>query len=271
MEIAQTNLQLYNQLADTGYSARAIQSVDKAYRCAAILFTGQYRSTGKTFLAHLVGTASILLIDNAPLHVVLSGLLHATFLHGEFGNGKRGVSLKRRKEVLKFVSPQVNDLIEEYTRLPWKPDYLTENLWIVDKSSVLQREVYWIRAANVLEDHIHFSAYYSQKFCKYNSNKKPHLEFVAELAEAINRFDLAQIIRIEQQKVPPSFIQELQQTQTSSYTIAPKTHIINPYIHFYAHFSRAIKKAWIKINSIFCQFSSNKLGETNDSSVSPKT
>ena len=60
INFAQTNIQLLNQLHREGYSADDLHLVRVAYRFAMDLFSGQFRASGKTFIAHLVGTASVL-------------------------------------------------------------------------------------------------------------------------------------------------------------------------------------------------------------------
>jgi (p)ppGpp synthase/HD superfamily hydrolase len=57
--IAQTNLQLDRQLDRVGWPVDDRVRVAAAYDLAARLFTGQYRPNGKTFVAHVCGTASI--------------------------------------------------------------------------------------------------------------------------------------------------------------------------------------------------------------------
>ena len=95
--IAQTNLQLNNQLAAAGFKVHEIQAVDLAYGAAIRLFTGRYRANGKPFSAHLVGTASILARHGASMDVIVAGLFHAAYLQGEFGSGKPGASPQRRR------------------------------------------------------------------------------------------------------------------------------------------------------------------------------
>src|SRR5215469_10044102 len=73
---AQTNIQLYNQLAELGYTAEDARRVHRAYGLAMQLFTGSYRGSGRPFLSHLVGTASVLASVRAPIEVVTAGLLH---------------------------------------------------------------------------------------------------------------------------------------------------------------------------------------------------
>jgi (p)ppGpp synthase/HD superfamily hydrolase len=61
---AQTNLQLYRQLRDRTDADVAL--VAAAYELALSLFPRSFRATGKPFLCHLVGTASILDSHGAP-------------------------------------------------------------------------------------------------------------------------------------------------------------------------------------------------------------
>ncbi len=85
LHVAQTNLSLYRQLHDAGYTHSDVIWVRDAYELAATLFAGQYRGSGKPFVAHLVGTASILAAIDAPPSAVVAGLMHAVYTHGDFG------------------------------------------------------------------------------------------------------------------------------------------------------------------------------------------
>jgi hypothetical protein len=57
---AQTNLQLFHQLRNAGYDEADLVCIHQAYQLACQVFTGFFRGSGKPFIAHLVGTASIL-------------------------------------------------------------------------------------------------------------------------------------------------------------------------------------------------------------------
>ena len=57
---AQTNIQLFNQLRRDGYSKTDLDLVRDAYELAMVLFSGRFQPSGKSFIAHVVGTASIL-------------------------------------------------------------------------------------------------------------------------------------------------------------------------------------------------------------------
>ena len=56
---AQTNLQLYNQLLALSWPADDLERVRAAYEFVDELFSGLHRGSGKTFIAHLIGTASV--------------------------------------------------------------------------------------------------------------------------------------------------------------------------------------------------------------------
>ena len=75
--IAQTNLALYQQLHDLGYTPEKLADIREAYELATALFAGRFRPCGRPFTAHLVGTASVLAKLGAPAAVVAAGLLHA--------------------------------------------------------------------------------------------------------------------------------------------------------------------------------------------------
>src|ERR1700676_5647271 len=95
---AQTNIQLFNQLHRKGYSESDLARVSAAYAFAARVFTGCFRPSGKVFLAHLVGTGSILAELHRPIATIAAGLLHSVYTHGEFGDGARGLSEGKREE-----------------------------------------------------------------------------------------------------------------------------------------------------------------------------
>jgi predicted HD phosphohydrolase len=58
------------------YSEAALNYLCNIYDFALQIFTGRLRGSGKPFLSHLVGTASILATLDAPTRVVAAGLLH---------------------------------------------------------------------------------------------------------------------------------------------------------------------------------------------------
>src|SRR5262245_4841225 len=96
---AQTNIQLFNQLRYYAYSDADLNLVRDAYELAMVLFSGRFQSSGKSFIAHVVGTASILAWVRLPAPVVAAGLLHNAYGSGDFGDGRRGATTPRRRRI----------------------------------------------------------------------------------------------------------------------------------------------------------------------------
>ena len=104
---AQINVQLFNQLRSEGYSKEDRERVREAYEFAMRLFTGMFLPSGKTFIDHLVGTASILASLHVPVELVAAGLIHAAYLHGNFGGLRKGISETTRNQVKLAVGEEV--------------------------------------------------------------------------------------------------------------------------------------------------------------------
>jgi hypothetical protein len=112
--IAQSNIQLYGQLQSCGYGAADISAVARAYRLAQRLFAASFRGSGRPFLCHLVGTASILVRDAAPAHEITAGLLHAAYSAGLFPfDMHRKMSPRKRAMVREAVGAEAEELIAD--------------------------------------------------------------------------------------------------------------------------------------------------------------
>ena len=98
-----------------GYDEAAQAAVVSAYALAQRLFAGLHRASGEIFLAHLVGTASALVEARSRISVVVAGLLHSAYTHGEFGDGWRGITADKRAQVAAVVGNQCEALIAQYT------------------------------------------------------------------------------------------------------------------------------------------------------------
>ena len=125
-EVAQTNLQLYNQLIAAGWSDANLDRTQAAYALAADLFAGQIRSSGKTFLEHLVGTASAVAAVGGRPALVHAGLLHATYTFGEFGDGQRNAAESKRAAVRAVIGAEAEELVAEYAGLGYSADTIQD-------------------------------------------------------------------------------------------------------------------------------------------------
>jgi len=113
--IAQTNLQLYNQLRSQGYSDEQLALVHRAYEFLITIYPGYYQADGKPFVAHTVGVASILGYLNFPVDFVAVGLLHNIYGNGDFGDGLRSMATKRRRRIVReAVGEPIEAAIERF-------------------------------------------------------------------------------------------------------------------------------------------------------------
>lgn len=112
---AQTNLQLYRQLIESGWSESDLARARAAHDLSCELFAGCYRPSNKAFIAHLVGTASALAAWGEPPDTVLAGLLHSSYLFGDFGDGTLGINPQKRRLLRDRVGEGAERLVSEYT------------------------------------------------------------------------------------------------------------------------------------------------------------
>jgi (p)ppGpp synthase/HD superfamily hydrolase len=182
---AQTNIQLYRQLDAEAYAAADVETVARAHEVALRLFPGIYRGSGKPFIAHLVGTASVLVSLRARIPVVITGLLHAVYTHGEFGHGWTGMSDAKRATIRQEVGEEIEDLIARYTRLTWMPNTIPGIRARLDAMSPLERDVLLVRLANELEDHLDLGILYPADHERRRAFMETDLPATVEMAERL--------------------------------------------------------------------------------------
>ena len=187
MTYAQTNIQLFNQLEREGYSKSDRERVHETYEFAMRLFTGLFLPSGKTFIDHLVGTASILTGLHMPVEIVAAGLIHAAYLHGDFGSVRMGISENKRKEVRKVVGEEVEDYVARYDRLLWSPPRILIIRDTLDELDPVARKVLLMRLANELEHQLDFGGMYyaesekqQERHQRYMNSYGPMLMTMAE-------------------------------------------------------------------------------------------
>jgi (p)ppGpp synthase/HD superfamily hydrolase len=181
---AQTNLQLFNQLRSEGYSNIDIICISNAYQLVTRLFTGQFRASGKTFIAHLVGTASILCSLHLPVKVIAAGILHAAYGSGDFGNGIKGISHSKRQQVRDAMGEEVEDYVARYTALQWNEQTIPA---ICDRLDVLvprDRDVVLIRLANELEEYLDLGILYCGEV-KHQRYINHYIHLLVEMSEKL--------------------------------------------------------------------------------------
>ncbi|MGQ0743941.1 MAG: DUF6817 domain-containing protein [Acidimicrobiales bacterium] len=124
-----------------GWGDKDVVLLHRAYEWALPHFSAQFRSSGKTFLAHLVGTASILAAHGAAPAVVAAGLIHAAYAQGDWGDGAGGhASPTRQSDLAAGTSAEVERLVERYTHLRWNSATVAERRARLDAPANVQAE-----------------------------------------------------------------------------------------------------------------------------------
>jgi len=157
---AQTKIQLFNQLRCGGYSNTELECILNTYELVIRLLTGRYRPSGKTSIAHAVGTASILSSLGVRPEVVAAGLLHAIYIHGDFGGRATGISDAKRKRVRCAVGKEVEEFVARYESLRWTDQTISAIHDGLHELGPIDRDVILVRLANELEDNLDWGILY---------------------------------------------------------------------------------------------------------------
>ena len=227
MAYAQTNIQLYNQLLRAGWCEADLRLIHAGYQLAASLFTGHVRPNHKVFLAHLVGTASILAVHGAEAETTAAGLLHSAYSHGEFGDGSRGITKRKRERILSAVGPACESLIARYSSSDSDLSALATRFAEGEPLSSAEHTVAFIKLADVLEDHCDQGMHYSPNKCLPATvgTDSAWCEIVTRLATGLGHAALA--TELQRALDPASDINIpnfLCGTRDGSYLIAPLSH-----------------------------------------------
>jgi len=217
---AQTNVQLFNQLRRDRYSNTDLSLVRDAYELAMVLFTGRFQPSGKSFIAHVVGTASILASLRLPAQVVAAGLLHSVFGSGDFGDG-RGLTARRDK-IRRALGSEVEEYVSRFPDLHWRSRAVEMAHANPDRLPSMERSVLLIRFADYLEHLMDFDVlYYSEPVRRYFLNQSARVPEIAEkLGLEALAVELRQAIRaVEAAELPVELPRH--RIKDSSFVIVP--------------------------------------------------
>ncbi|MBE9034930.1 DUF6817 domain-containing protein [aff. Roholtiella sp. LEGE 12411] len=237
---AQTNIQLFNQLKREGYSNIEIRSVFNAYQLTICLFTGCFRASGKTFIAHLIGTASILCSLHVPAKVVTAGLLHAAYTNGDFGDGSKGISNTKRQQLRRTLDEEVEEYVNRYTALQWNEQTITNICDRFDALDSIDRNILLIRLANELEEYLDLGILYcgDVKYQRYINHYNYQL---VEMAEKLGFPTLAvELARVFKETALSEISVELHNPSghDASFVFVPNSYRKRLSIVFYHWFNR---------------------------------
>jgi (p)ppGpp synthase/HD superfamily hydrolase len=183
---AQTILQLFNQLQREGYANSELASIRNAYEMAIRLFTGYYIASGRTEIAHIVGTASILTSLRMPAGVVAAALIHNVYANGDFGDGRYGVAPARREQVRRAVGGDVEEYVGRFPALRWNSQTIPAVRDSVHTLGPIDRHVLLIRLADQLDHHRNLGGFYYHggvERCREHIHR--NIDLVVEIAEKL--------------------------------------------------------------------------------------
>jgi len=221
---AQTNIQLFNQLRCDGYSKADLDLVRNAYELAMVLFTGRFQASGKSFIAHVVGTASILASLRLPASVVAAGLLHNVYENGDFSDGRDGISKSRRRKFRKTLGPEVETYIAKFPALYWEPRTTRIARHDPGKLDSTDRAVLLILFAEHLEHLLDLDILYSDE--RLGRLFIERSKIAAEIAEALGVSSLAMELReaIRETESGEPLVQPLEhRVRKDSFVVVPRS------------------------------------------------
>ncbi|MEO8306278.1 MAG: glycosyltransferase [Betaproteobacteria bacterium] len=223
---SQTNIQLLNQLHRQGYGAADLRSVVSAYELAMVLTTGRFRASGKTFIAHLVGTASILGSLNVSAAMICAGLLHAVYSAGDFGDDRPGISDAKRQRVRSVVGETIEDYVCRYHDLHWTEETVRVVDDALDGMAAIDRDVVVIRLANELEDHLDLGILYSGDRKQVGPAGSHRFRRMIDMARRLGFPGLAEeLARAEEETATTTLPPQLRPpiVRNSSFPVAPQS------------------------------------------------
>lgn len=161
MRIAQTNIQLYNELREAGRPLDDLVAVHRAYELLATLYPGWYQADGKPFVAHGVGVASILGRLDQPADILVVGLLHNAFGNADFGDGRApGVTPARARVIRDGVGERVEALLERFREVRLRPDTLDDIRRSLPERTEIDRRLILVELADHLEKYVDLGLLY---------------------------------------------------------------------------------------------------------------
>src|SRR4029453_19389068 len=116
---AQTLVQLAARMRQHQYADGEVARVAAAHDFATGLFSGWYRPSGDPLLAHLVGTASILVELPRPVDAVGARLLHGACPNGDFGVVPGGPTPRNRERVRRAIGTEAERYVYEFAATGW--------------------------------------------------------------------------------------------------------------------------------------------------------
>ena len=217
--IAQTNLQLYNQLRLQGRSPDDLALIRRCYELSVTLYTGRFQGDGKPFVAHTTGVASIVGQLGISSVVVGAACIHNVYGNGDFGDGRSQIaSPRRRRFVRNAVGDEVEECIYRFRSFRLNPGSIGEIASRLDQLDGRDRDLVTMDLADHLEKYVDCGVLYFgdgkwvTDFIDHHgktlieiANRLGHPELAAALASAFDETAL--------QAIPPELKRDKRHTK----------------------------------------------------------
>jgi (p)ppGpp synthase/HD superfamily hydrolase len=221
-ELPQTNVQLFRQMVACGYSAEDVAAISRAYAFGASLFSGRYRSCGKPFVCHLVGTAAILVWLRAPVASVVCGLLHAAYQEGDFGNFAYGMLDQKRRRLRNAIGAEAEDLVAAYTVSSRTGPALIKTHRRFGELTDRERTILLVQLANELDDYRETVALYARNADFRQDNIRLSGKHQVELADMLGFPELAEALQeTYDESLATEIRSELRSSEDNGYVLIP--------------------------------------------------
>jgi gluconolactonase len=189
-----------------------------------VLFTGRFLPSGKSFIAHVVGTASILASLRLPAPVVAAGLLHNVYNAGDFGGGRSGITKARRRKMRRALDPEVETYAARFPKLHWKSQTVQLAREDPNKLDSIDRNTLLILCADHFEHLLDCDLLYYDKTParRYIDDSK----IAAEIAERLGLSQLATEMREGIRKTEfgePPVTPPAHRARNQAFVIAPES------------------------------------------------
>jgi (p)ppGpp synthase/HD superfamily hydrolase len=194
-QIAQTHLQLFQQMRSNSYSAADLAKVAAAYQAATKLFANRFRPCGRPFVSHLVGTSAILVWLKVPVSMVIAGLLHAAYQEGDFAHSLEGITPWKRKKLSATIGAEAEELVARYTVGSRSLTGIMASHARFQQMSPAERDILLIQLANELDDYRDLASNHAANADERIAVIRQCGPHQAEMAEWLGRPELAQALR----------------------------------------------------------------------------
>lgn len=204
---AQTKIGLFQQLQLDGYTHTQLLLVLRTFEFAAAVFSGRFQTCGKPFLAHGIGTASILGHLRTPAELVAAGLIHNVYLYGEFGSGVVGSSRSKTKYLRRIVGDEVEVYLARFAEFGIAPHSIQRLQTELPRFSFFERQILLLSLCETLEKLQNLEPFYQSNFADINKFFTEQSETFTEMAKALRYPVLAEafansIQEIQSDRVP---------------------------------------------------------------------